>query len=64
VLLSGVVGGSPYAILGYVCHRGAFDVRQIDSHILDNGYRPMGGGNQIVARGNGTGKTEGWVRRQ
>ena len=33
--------GSPYAILRYICHRGASDVHQMDSDILDNhpGYR-------------------------
>jgi len=35
--------GSPCAILHYICHRGAFDVRQMDSDILDNGYRLVGG---------------------
>ena len=35
--------GSPNAILHYIFHRGASDVRQMDSDILDNGYRPMGG---------------------
>jgi len=40
VLLLGIGGGegvgegSPYAILSYICHKGAFYVRQTDSHIL------------------------------
>jgi len=45
----------PNAILHYICHRAAFDVRQMDSDILDNGYRPMGG-KELVARGEGTGE--------
>jgi len=34
---------SPYAILRYICHRGASGVRQMGSDILDNGCRLMGG---------------------
>ena len=51
----GVGEGSPYAILRYICHREASGVRQMDSDILDNGYRPMGG-KELVARGEGTGE--------
>ena len=40
----GVGEGSPYAILRYICHRGAYGVRQMGSGILDNGSRLMGGG--------------------
>ena len=38
-----VVRGGRRQIMRYICHRGASDVRQMDSDILDNGYRPMGG---------------------
>jgi len=33
--------GIPYTILRYICHRGAFDVRQTDSDILGNEYHPV-----------------------
>ena len=51
--------GSAYAIQRHICDRGASNVRQMDYHILDNGYHPMGGGKELAARREGTGETEG-----
>jgi len=36
-----VGGDSPYAILRYICHRGAFYVRQTDSDILGSEHHPL-----------------------
>jgi len=45
-----VGGGRPYAILPYICHKGAFNARQTDSGILDSEYhRGKGITSQIVA---------------
>ena len=55
--------GSPYVILRYIFHRGAFDVRQTDSDILGNEYHPVGEG-EIVAGREVEGRTGGWVRRE
>ena len=52
--------GNPYAILRYIRHRGASGVRQMGSDILDSGCRQT----DLVERGEGTGGTGGWVRRE